>query len=229
MEDAESRLHYNRYRYYDPDTGRYLTPDPIGIAGGLSLYEYTRNPIAWIDPMGWQHRLDVTSFTRGGTDLSGHLSRDSYLSGMGRDEDDENFCPDEIRNRSTCHTERKVLHDIESAGLTRDDLAGSTLNMRGDYPPCPNCHRAMHDFARRNGMTINYTYPRSGAGNTVTYGGTNPRGSTPAARGLVSAYGMEGRTGGTEPASSLNPADRYGFRDWSGATSAYRTERDRVS
>jgi len=228
MEDAESRLHYNRYRYYDPDTGRYLTPDPIGIAGGLSLYEYTRNPIAWIDPMGWQHRLDVTGFRRGSTDLSGHLSRDSYLSGMGREEEDENFCPEEIRNRASCHTERKVLHDIENSGLSADELRGSTLNMRGDYPPCPNCHRAMHDFARRNGMTINYTYPRSGEANTITYGGANPRGSTPAARGLVGAYGMEGRTGGTDPPSSLNPADRYGFTNWSGATSAYRTERERV-
>ncbi len=29
--DEETGLHYNRHRYYDPDTGRYLTPDPIGL------------------------------------------------------------------------------------------------------------------------------------------------------------------------------------------------------
>ena len=31
--DAESGLHYNYHRYYDPATGRYLTPDPIGFSG----------------------------------------------------------------------------------------------------------------------------------------------------------------------------------------------------
>jgi RHS repeat-associated protein len=50
--DAESGLHYNRHRYYDPDVGRYLTPDPIKLAGGLNPYQYTRNPTGWVDPLG---------------------------------------------------------------------------------------------------------------------------------------------------------------------------------
>ena len=51
--DKETGLHYNYHRYYDPDTGRYLTPDPIGLEGGLNLYVYVDgNPVNFIDPEG---------------------------------------------------------------------------------------------------------------------------------------------------------------------------------
>jgi RHS repeat-associated protein len=51
--DRETGLHYNYHRYYDPDTGRYLTPDPIGLAGGMNLYVYVDgNPVNWSDPLG---------------------------------------------------------------------------------------------------------------------------------------------------------------------------------
>uniref|UniRef100_UPI000AA82A2F RHS repeat-associated core domain-containing protein n=1 Tax=Pseudomonas mediterranea TaxID=183795 RepID=UPI000AA82A2F len=47
-----SGLHYNRHRYYNPETGRYLTPDPSKLAGGLNGYRYTLNPTGWVDPLG---------------------------------------------------------------------------------------------------------------------------------------------------------------------------------
>ena len=50
--DTESGLHYNRHRYYDPDVGRYLTPDPVKLAGGLNQYRYALNPTGWVDPLG---------------------------------------------------------------------------------------------------------------------------------------------------------------------------------
>ncbi|MBD9466667.1 RHS repeat-associated core domain-containing protein, partial [Pseudomonas sp. Pdm06] len=50
--DPESGLHYNRHRYYNPETGRYLTPDPSKLAGGLNGYRYTLNPTGWVDPLG---------------------------------------------------------------------------------------------------------------------------------------------------------------------------------
>jgi len=53
--DAETGLHYNYHRYYDPKTGRYLTPDPIGQAGGINLYPYVlNNPVNSVDPYGRQ-------------------------------------------------------------------------------------------------------------------------------------------------------------------------------
>lgn len=50
--DEESGLHYNRHRYYDNETGQYLMPDPLGLAGGDRLYGYVHNPLTRIDPLG---------------------------------------------------------------------------------------------------------------------------------------------------------------------------------
>ena len=51
--DAKTGLHYNHFRDYDPDTGRYLQPDPIGLAGGLNPYSYVaNNPLGKADPNG---------------------------------------------------------------------------------------------------------------------------------------------------------------------------------
>jgi len=50
--DEESGLHYNRFRYYDTETGQYLTPDPIGLLGGVNPYGYVHNPLGWVDPLG---------------------------------------------------------------------------------------------------------------------------------------------------------------------------------
>ncbi|MDP3478235.1 MAG: RHS repeat-associated core domain-containing protein [Desulfoprunum sp.] len=51
--DSETGLHYNWNRFYDPETGRYVSADPIGLAGGMNLYAYVQNdPINWIDPEG---------------------------------------------------------------------------------------------------------------------------------------------------------------------------------
>ena len=51
--DQETGLHYNWNRYYDPKTGRYLTPDPIGLEGGINLFIYvTANPVNGVDPLG---------------------------------------------------------------------------------------------------------------------------------------------------------------------------------
>ena len=50
--DRETGLHYNTFRYYDPDTGRFPQPDPIGLAGGYNLYQYASNALIWADPWG---------------------------------------------------------------------------------------------------------------------------------------------------------------------------------
>jgi len=50
--DRETGLHYNLFRYYDPDSGRFTQQDPIGLAGGINLYQYAPNALGWVDPWG---------------------------------------------------------------------------------------------------------------------------------------------------------------------------------
>ena len=51
--DQETNLHYNWHRYYDPTIGRYITSDPIGLAGGINTYLYaTANPVRYTDRLG---------------------------------------------------------------------------------------------------------------------------------------------------------------------------------
>ncbi|MFK0087455.1 RHS repeat-associated core domain-containing protein [Pseudomonas sp. NPDC090755] len=51
--DRETGLHYNTFRFYDPNIGRFTQPDPIGLLGGINLFVYSPNPLSWIDPWGW--------------------------------------------------------------------------------------------------------------------------------------------------------------------------------
>jgi RHS repeat-associated protein len=50
--DPETGLHYNNHRYYDPVTGRYLTPDPLGLAPAPNPHTYVPNPLLQADPLG---------------------------------------------------------------------------------------------------------------------------------------------------------------------------------
>ncbi|MEU7163621.1 putative T7SS-secreted protein [Streptomyces morookaense] len=50
--DPETELHYNFYRHYDPETGRYATPDPLGLAPAPNPASYVHNPHTWADPLG---------------------------------------------------------------------------------------------------------------------------------------------------------------------------------
>ncbi|MFE7166304.1 polymorphic toxin type 28 domain-containing protein [Streptomyces sp. NPDC057616] len=50
--DLETDLHYNYFRYYDPECARYLTPDPLGLIPAPNPHTYVHNPLTWTDPLG---------------------------------------------------------------------------------------------------------------------------------------------------------------------------------
>ena len=82
--DSETVLHYNWHRYYDPSSGRYLTPDPIGLAGGINPFVYTlNNPTNLIDPHGLTG-LEATIFIGRGLSLPSQTPYGlAFLGGFG--------------------------------------------------------------------------------------------------------------------------------------------------
>jgi len=50
--DSETGLHYNLFRYYDPQVGRFTVQDPTRLLGGWNLYQYAPNPLTWTGPLG---------------------------------------------------------------------------------------------------------------------------------------------------------------------------------
>jgi RHS repeat-associated protein len=72
--DKETGLHYNYHRYYNPKTGRYLTPDPIGLDGGINPNIFaTNNPINWFDIDG------AKPIFNSGVCPGGEIDRDALL------------------------------------------------------------------------------------------------------------------------------------------------------
>lgn len=86
-EDAETGLYYNRFRYYSPQMGMYISSDPIGLAGNNpTLYGYVSDVNAWLDVWGlralWQITPEGTSKTKviGGRVYSQHKSTGLWWS-----------------------------------------------------------------------------------------------------------------------------------------------------
>ncbi|MDX6517106.1 MAG: hypothetical protein QOH73_2772, partial [Gaiellaceae bacterium] len=84
--DTETGLHYNRFRYYDPATARYLSPDPLGLTGGPNPTAYVNDPLTLTDPLGLRCSKDKgrrrhseeSSYDRGYHSYGGDGARDRH-------------------------------------------------------------------------------------------------------------------------------------------------------
>ncbi|MBK8337838.1 MAG: RHS domain-containing protein [Sterolibacteriaceae bacterium] len=129
--DRDTGLHYNTFRYYDPDIGRFISPDPIGLSGGTNLHGHAPNANRWIDPLGWDWNYYLTD-SNGNIYYHGRASDNQSLSdvmyrhgknvgndGLGR------MGPGDTINRTTpVGTPKDVVRGIENSGTRTDGVLG---------------------------------------------------------------------------------------------------------
>jgi RHS repeat-associated protein len=78
-EDAETGLYYNRFRYYSPDEGVYISQDPIRLGGGLNLYSYVQDTNGWIDKFGLKGTGGAYIFDVTATHADGTKTTETYI------------------------------------------------------------------------------------------------------------------------------------------------------
>ena len=157
-EDRETGLYYNRFRYYSPEMGMYISSDPIGLAGNNpTLYGYVLDVNTWLDVWG----LNKTSWWL--RDSEGNL----LDSGIMKPDPKAKTIPERIGD-----SEQKILRTIETkyaGNLEGTKLTinseptfiktptGKTVRIEG-IKPCDFCDARMDEFARKNKMQIEYNY-----------------------------------------------------------------------
>ena len=119
--DAETGLHYNRARYYDPELGQYLTPDPLGTPDGPNPYAYVAfNPLRHVDPDG------LVLFAFDGTGNSDDRN-DPAMAGSGFTNVVNFLRAYEDGNRRYVSGVGTVHRDIEYGDIRPEDYASRTL------------------------------------------------------------------------------------------------------
>ena len=137
--DRETGLHYNTFRYYDADIGRFICPDPIGLGGGINLGSYAPNPIAWIDPWGWCIKTnaangkahgDLVTQTAQGKYGAGNVKSEVYIRPLDANGNPVNY---RIRADNTIGTPNSKIPNkiIEAKGSANAPL---TKNQAKGFP-----------------------------------------------------------------------------------------------
>jgi RHS repeat-associated protein len=233
FEDAETGLHYNRYRYYDPEAGGFISPDPLGLLGGLRPHGYAPNPIAWSDPMGWYHVMTILEAPANFAPTHAH----PYVRG-----DDDRYrsgytgtpCQDDLCSNSGCHTEQKFCADLlaQHRADGGEPFRDENFRLKGKLPPCPACHASMMQAASETGANIKYEWDNpAGTTHSVTYDGSSNSGHSAQNRGVTvsgSGHGADLVGGYTHTPSGTNagppqpgvPTAAYGY-DYAGSYNTY--------
>lgn len=171
--DEETGLVYNFNRYYDPEIGRYISPDPIDLGGGLNLYAYCPDPVNYCDPWGLEdddlndkHHKCSASFQPGGSKTTYTPNSDSgYMGPKG------NPVPGTQSGAKS--------NDSELRGSNNQRMIPGANGSNGTSLPAPGkpysnttqptCHTEMHamEWAKTH-------FPNDIPGSKMKLGGQNP-------------------------------------------------------
>jgi len=151
-EDFETGLYQNCYRFYDPDAGRYINQDPIGLMGGLNAYQYTPNPIGYVDPLGLSSK--ECSSNSGYTPLSSQARR--YLAdieaqtGLGVTPEQRSHLANALREQEFLKLtpEQANAHRIQFNRAKNDLISQWEQNTGQSWP------RYSEDVLAKNGVTF---------------------------------------------------------------------------
>ncbi|WP_240326576.1 RHS repeat-associated core domain-containing protein, partial [Pseudomonas syringae] len=157
--DVETGLHYNTFRYYDPEIGRFITQDPIGLSGGDNLYQYAPNPNGWVDPWG------LCKSSSGGASSAGDVASiggktcvyNCTVNGVTR----YVGITDNIVNRGRAHLREK--------GITIDRIEGLQNLSRADARAVEQTLINFHGLGKDGGTLINKINSISSIKNPTKY------------------------------------------------------------
>ena len=111
-----SGLHYNRHRYYDPHCARYISQDPIGLAGGENAYSYVANPITWIDPLGLDEVCPGTEAGKGTAGATNQLTSNNFIADVTQHNTQLGVLNKKKDNISGAHKQDAFLESAEILG-----------------------------------------------------------------------------------------------------------------
>ncbi|WP_118783998.1 RHS repeat-associated core domain-containing protein, partial [Neisseria lactamica] len=179
--DEETGLHYNLMRYYEPEAGRFVNQDPIGLLGGSNLYWFAPNVLGWIDPSGWartetidppcdiKHKFRLLArfrkrkkMPKAGSELDAHTAARLEIGGRvfyGHNGHGIDTTFDKVNAITKTHAEGHVTQRALNAGMKGK---AKTADIYVDRELCPSCGRnnGIGSLARELGLeSINVHTP----------------------------------------------------------------------
>ncbi|WP_437967869.1 RHS repeat-associated core domain-containing protein [Sorangium sp. So ce260] len=140
--EPETGLHYNRWRYFDPASATYLSPEPLGLEGGLEAYGYVNGqPLAAIDADGLMRSM-VTPRRGAGPTQTGYSARDPRTP---------------LTEPGSGEPYQRQLHPAVAAALpTRNAMPRAA----GGCSEPDAVSRYLQDYERRNGVSCDPGTPQ---------------------------------------------------------------------
>ncbi|WP_343745617.1 RHS repeat-associated core domain-containing protein [Chitinophaga sp.] len=173
-EDRETGLYYNRFRYYSPEDGVYISQDPIRTAAGIKLYGYVDDVLTATDPLGLHQILARL--------VDPQTGKSTNFGQIGSKETEKVWTEHGVKG----HSEYYLLKDHISK-IPPEELQGKTLVikslgepeagywlLRFPLPPCKKvdggCDKALTELAEKHNMRIIYTWSDKGKFKIRKYG-----------------------------------------------------------